>query len=100
MGLTAEEQGNFAFEHSKHLFEIVAMRRRAGAWRNEHIDQAVTAAGLLAAQEDTVYTARLRNGRHPGRCGVGYCKLPIWVVWWNWREARRAVDHDEFLFMM
>ena len=53
-----ESDLDLAFENAEHLLEIVAMRRRASAGRNKHVDEAIASGGLLSGQEDRVSVAR------------------------------------------
>src|SRR5205807_1447866 len=46
--LTAEGSFDFAFENRKRLFEIVTVRTGAAARRDQHIDQAIAAIGVVA----------------------------------------------------
>src|SRR5437762_12872580 len=52
--LTAESSFDFAFENRKRLLEIVAVWPWASARRNQHIDQAIAAIGVVARQQDRV----------------------------------------------
>ena len=55
--LPAERGLNLTFNNEKGFPEIVAMRRRAAAGWNMHVNQAKPAGGFLAAQNDRVGVA-------------------------------------------
>jgi hypothetical protein len=52
--LAAESNFDFAFKDCEILLEIMAMRRRAAARRDVHIDKAVMAVRVLARHENCV----------------------------------------------
>jgi hypothetical protein len=50
----AEGKLYLALENGKHLLEIVAMRRRAAAGRNKHVNETVATGGVFACQKNRV----------------------------------------------
>ena len=84
----AEGHFDFAFEHAKRLFEIVAMGRGATTRRNQHVDQAIPSVGVLAREQKRVgiaHDSNVRQGLVLVRARNG--KLPLRVVgrqgqWW------------------
>jgi hypothetical protein len=80
LDLAAEGQLDVAVQDREHLLKIVTMRRRAAAGRHQHVDQAVAAAGLLAAHEDRVGAARHRDMAQLRIVGIGHREFPVRVI--------------------
>ena len=63
-GFSASEGSfNLAFEQDECLFEVVAVRRRATLGRNVHVDEAETASGVFAREEDRICVPDQANVR-------------------------------------
>jgi hypothetical protein len=54
---------DLAFEHGKHLLEVVAVWRRAATGRDKHVNEAVATGGVLARHKDGIGVSRQSNVR-------------------------------------
>jgi hypothetical protein len=82
--LPAKYQLEFAFQNAEGLFKIMAMRRRAAAWRNVHLDKTEVARGVFAGEQDCIGVPNYPDMRQLWvGSGIRNRKLALQVVIWN-----------------
>lgn len=78
-----------AHQNGKHFLEIVAMRRRAAAWGNQHVDEAIATRSVRAREKNRIGATRQSDvwqGLNFFRPCDGQISLEI--IKWNGRVCR------------
>ena len=83
---------HLALKQDECFLEVMAMRPRATAWQNVHVDHAKASVGLLAGNRDGVGIAHDANVRQTLiYLGLGNGEVALGVVGWKGRVLGRLL---------